>query len=136
MVIHRYKAYIEKWKYTLNIASCFHIISTQSGKILYDHAVNHPVLDVLHHLVKSLTFKVRTGFGYIEVFFFNHYIILVFHKTMEKSHLCFDSVSLSVFVTLKRKSRIKSCMGYIHNSNFLCLCSKKFTSHIYKIDLS
>ncbi|SCJ72911.1 Uncharacterised protein [uncultured Clostridium sp.] len=44
IIIDGDKSYAKQWKHLLQILTCFHEITTQSGEVLYHNAVDFPLL--------------------------------------------------------------------------------------------
>ena len=77
MVQNGNKADAKKRKDLLNISSRFDVVSAKAGKILYNHAVDLPRLDVLHEPGKIGTVERCSGITVVHIFP-NELKILVF----------------------------------------------------------
>ena len=147
MIIHRNKTHIKEWEHSFNIASCLYIISSKSRKIFNNNTVNISLFDLLHHLIKTISLKISSGFRYIIIFLCNHDIFLFFYEIMKQNHLRFYRISFSVLFTLIGKPCIKGCMWNFFTlvfsfcnqiffiSNIHIIYFSWFSSHLYDLPL-
>ena len=92
------------------------ILYTESGRVEFIFLLcirdvfQISLFDVLHHLIKTISLKISSGFRYIIIFLCNHDIFLFFYEIMKQNHLRFYRISFSVLFTLIGKPCIKGCM--------------------------
>ena len=90
IIIDGDKSYAKQWKHLLQILTCFHEITTQSGEVLYHNAVDFPLLQCFQQPFKFRAIKVHPCTPLVRKYIQQHQIIPVIDVLLDIGNLHFQ----------------------------------------------
>ena len=104
IIIDGYKSYAKQWKHLLQILTCFHEITTQSGEVLYHNAVDFPLLQCFQQPFKFRAVKVHPCAPLVRKHIQQHQIIPVVDILFDVRNLHFQRFRIPKYIIKIRQS--------------------------------
>ena len=90
IIIDGDKSYAKQWKHLLQILTCFHEITTQSGEVLYHNAVDFPLLQCFQQPFKFRAVKICSCAPFVRKYIQQHQVIPMVNVLLDIGNLHFQ----------------------------------------------